>query len=148
VSRSSWPSSSSAFLTLGVCYQSIALRRRRISLFLRRVDRFSEKSLPVSLREREGYAARLLEIDARVKEVVAALQERGFQSPICAPWSSRASTRCASWKQKKGDTAPPMPIGAALTPHGRERQSSTRRLGARARAGAGRRGRVRGRGRE
>ena len=105
-----------AFLTLGLCYQQQPRFAGGAYLsFLRRVDRFSDKSLPAALREREGYAARLLEIDARVKEVVALLQERGFQSPYLRTLVVARINPVRFVKQKKGETAPPMPIGAALT---------------------------------
>src|SRR5262245_22699580 len=59
---------SPAFLTLGLCYQDAPrFAGGAYYSFLRRVDRFSDKPLATSLRERAGYAARLLEIDARVK---------------------------------------------------------------------------------
>ena len=35
------------------------------SAFLKKVDRFSDRPLPVSLRERENHASRLIEIDAQ-----------------------------------------------------------------------------------
>jgi ParB family chromosome partitioning protein len=105
-----------AFLTLGLCYQSAPRFAGGAYLsFLRRVDRFSEKSLPVALRERAGYAARLLEIDARVKEIVAGLQERGFQSPYLRTLVVARINPVRFVKPKQGDSAPPMPIGAALT---------------------------------
>src|SRR5262249_9365159 len=70
---------SPALLTLGAVYE----RDKRFAggayhPLLRRVDAFSERSLPTSLREREAWAARLLEIDARVRELIALLQQRGF----------------------------------------------------------------------
>jgi ParB family chromosome partitioning protein len=105
-----------AFLTLGLCYQGAPRFAGGAYLsFLRRVDRFSEKSLPTALRERAGYASRLLEIDARVKEIVAGLQERGFQSPYLRTLVVARINPVRFVKPKKGDTAPPMPIGAALT---------------------------------
>jgi len=63
------------------------MRNRRVfaggaySSFLKKVDRFSERALAASLREREGYASRLLEIDARTKKIIETLQKRGFKSP-------------------------------------------------------------------
>ena len=104
-----------AFLTLGLCYQKAPRFAGGAYLpFLRRVERFSEKPLPASLRERAGFAARLLEIDARVKEIVAGLQARGFQSPYLRTFVVARINPVRFVKQKKGDTAPPMPIGAAL----------------------------------
>jgi ParB family chromosome partitioning protein len=73
---------SPALLTLGAVYE----RDKRFAggayhPMLRRVDAFSERSLSTSLRERDAWAARLLEIDARVRELIARLQARGFRSP-------------------------------------------------------------------
>ena len=44
--------------------------------FLKKVDRFSDRTLAASLREREGYAARLPEIDTRAKKIIEILQTR------------------------------------------------------------------------
>ena len=105
-----------AFLTLGLCYQSDPRFAGGAYLsFLRRVDRFAEKVIPVALRERGGYAARLLEIDARVKEVVAALHEKGFRSPYLRSFVVARINPVRFVKQKPGDKSPAMPIGAALT---------------------------------
>ena len=105
-----------AFLTLGLCYQeSPRFAGGAYLSFLRRVDRFADRPLPAALRERQGYASRLMEIDARVKEIVAGLQERGFQSPYLRTLVVARINPVRFVKQKKGDTAPPMPIGAALT---------------------------------
>ena len=105
-----------AFLTLGLCYQTTPRFAGGAYLsFLRRVDRFTDKPLPASLRDRAGYASRLLEIDARVKEIVAELQQRGFQSPYLRSYVVARINPVRFVKTKKGDTAPPMPIGAALT---------------------------------
>jgi ParB family transcriptional regulator, chromosome partitioning protein len=107
---------SPAFLTLGLCYQDAPrFAGGAYYPFLRRVDRFADKPLAAGLRERAGYAARLLEIDARVKEVVAALQEKGFRSPYLRSFVVARINPVRFVKQKKGETAPPMPIGAALT---------------------------------
>jgi ParB family chromosome partitioning protein len=104
-----------AFLTLGLCYQeSPRFAGGAYLSFLRRVERFSSKPLPASLRERAGFSARLLEIDARVKEIVAGLKKRGFQSPYLRTFVVARINPVRFVKQKKGDGAPPMPIGAAL----------------------------------
>jgi ParB family chromosome partitioning protein len=64
-------------LTLGIVYeQASRFAGGAYSAFLKKVDRFSERTLTASLREREGYAARLLEIDAQVKKTIAALTAR------------------------------------------------------------------------
>jgi ParB family transcriptional regulator, chromosome partitioning protein len=69
-------------LTLGIVYEkSSRLAGGAYSSFLKKVERFSERTLAASLREREGFASRLLAIDAQAKRVIAALQARGFKSP-------------------------------------------------------------------
>ena len=69
-------------LTLGIVYEKNSrFAGGAYSPFLKKVDRFSDRPLATSLREREGHAARLLEIDAKVKRIVAPLQARGFKSP-------------------------------------------------------------------
>src|SRR5271170_5771585 len=73
---------SAELLTLGIVYEkSPRFAGGAYSSFLKKVDRFSERTLPASLREREGFASRLLEIDARTKRIIAMLQSRGFKSP-------------------------------------------------------------------
>lgn len=85
------------------------------SPFLKKVDRFSEKTLPVSLREREGFAARLMEIDAEVKRIIGELQERGFKSPYLRTFVVARINPVRFHRAKKGETKPPMAMGAALT---------------------------------
>ena len=114
-----------AYLTLGLCYQRAPRFAGGAYLpFLRRVDRFAERALPVALRERAGFAAKLLEIDARVKEIVAGLAARGFKSPYLRTLVVARINPVRFVKQKRGPTsargpmsrggAPAMPIGAAL----------------------------------
>jgi ParB family chromosome partitioning protein len=105
-----------ALLTLGVCY----LDRPRFAggayhPFLRKLDRFSTKPLTTSLREREGYAARLLAIDDDVKRIIGLLQSRGFKSPYLRTYVVARINPVRFHRAKKGDTAPPMPLPAALT---------------------------------
>jgi ParB family chromosome partitioning protein len=82
---------------------------------LRKVDRFAAKPLAKSLAERAGWAARLLEIDARVKEIIAALQQRGFRSPYLRTYVVARINPVRFHKRKKGETKPPMELPAALT---------------------------------
>jgi len=105
-----------ALLTLGLCY----LDRPRFAggayhPFLRKLDRFSAKALPIALREREGYAARVLAIDDEVKRIVGALQARGFKSPYLRSYVVARINPVRFHRAKKGDTGPPMPLPAALT---------------------------------
>jgi ParB family chromosome partitioning protein len=103
-------------LTLGIVYEKASrFAGGAYSSLLKKVDRFSERTLPVSLREREGSAARLLEIDAQVKKVIAALQARGFKSPYLRNYVVARINPVRFHKVKKGDTQPPMPLAQALT---------------------------------
>ncbi|RIK95817.1 MAG: chromosome partitioning protein ParB [Proteobacteria bacterium] len=107
---------SAELLTLGVVFE----RESRFAAgayapFLRKVDRFSSKPLPASLREREGWASRLVAIDAEVRRAVAELEQRGFRSPYLRTFVVARCNPVRFHKAKKGDTAPPMPITEALT---------------------------------
>jgi ParB family transcriptional regulator, chromosome partitioning protein len=103
-------------LTLGIVYEkSPRFAGGAYSPFLKKLDRFSERTLAVSLRQREDYAARLTEIDARVKGIIAALQARGFKSPYLRNYVVARINPVRFHKAKKGDSTPPMPLGQALT---------------------------------
>jgi ParB family chromosome partitioning protein len=70
------------YLTLGLAYE----KRGRLSggayhPVLRRVEAFLQSPLPEALEVRSQRAGRLLELDDRVAEAVAALKQRGFASP-------------------------------------------------------------------
>ncbi len=103
-------------LTLGIVYE----QNRRFAggayrPFVKKVDRFGDRTLAVSLRQREGYAARLLEIDARVKQIIEKLRDRGFKSPYLRTFVVARINPVRFHRAKKGDTRPPMAMGAALT---------------------------------
>jgi ParB family chromosome partitioning protein len=105
-----------ALLTLGLCYD----RNSRFAggayhPFLRKVDRFADRTLTASLREREGWAARMLEIDTEVKRIVGELQRRGFRSPYLRTFVVARLNPVRFHRPKKEETAPPMPLPAALT---------------------------------
>ena len=103
-------------LTLGVVYESSSrFAGGAYSAFLKKLDRFSDKPLAASLRDREDYAARLLEIDAQVKRIIAALQQRGFKSPYLRNYVVARINPVRFHKVKKGETKPPMPLAQALT---------------------------------
>jgi ParB family chromosome partitioning protein len=103
-------------LTLGIIYEQAGrFAGGAYSAFLKKVDRFSDRSLPASLREREGLAARLLAIDTRVKELIEALQARGFRSPYLRNYVVARINPVRFHKVKKGDTKPPMPLAQAVT---------------------------------
>jgi ParB family chromosome partitioning protein len=70
------------YLTLGLAYES----RGRLSggayhPVLRRVETFLDSPLAEALQVRSQRAGRLLELDDKVAEAVAALKQRGFTSP-------------------------------------------------------------------
>jgi ParB family transcriptional regulator, chromosome partitioning protein len=103
-------------LTLGIVYEDASrFAGGAYSAFLKKVDRFSERPLPASLREREGLAARLLEIDGQVKRIITGLQERGFKSPYLRNYVVARINPVRFHKVKKGETKPPMPLAQALT---------------------------------
>jgi ParB family transcriptional regulator, chromosome partitioning protein len=108
---------SPALLTLGILYE----RDKRFSgsaylPVLRRVDRFAATPLGASLRSREGAAARIAEIDARVSAIVERLKARGFRSPYLRTFVV-ARVNPVRWIKvgSAGDGNPPMALGAALT---------------------------------
>jgi ParB family chromosome partitioning protein len=71
-----------AFLTLGFCYEENGrFSGGAYHPVLKKVDEFSESTLPEALEKRKGRAEKILELDRVVNEAVAALKERGFQSP-------------------------------------------------------------------
>lgn len=103
-------------LILGMVYeQNRRFAGGAYSPFLKKVDRFSERSLTVSLRERQNYAARLQEIDVRVKRIIAGLQARGFKSPYVRNYVVARINPVRFHRAKKGETKPPMTVAAALT---------------------------------
>ena len=103
-------------LTLGIVYEkSSRFAGGAYSSLLKKVDRFSDKNLGATLREREGSAARLLEIDTQVKRLITALQAKGFKSPYLRNYVVARINPVRFHKVKKGDTKPPMPLAQALT---------------------------------
>lgn len=104
------------FVTLGIVYEALPrFAGGAYGSFLKKVDRFSERTLPVALREREGYADRLRAIDAEVQRIIAALQAKGFKSPYLRNYVVARVNPVRFVQQKKGEKKPAMPIGEALT---------------------------------
>lgn len=102
-------------LTLGLVYeQASRFAGGAYSAFLKKVDRFSDRTLAASLRERAGYASRLLQIDAAVSKLIKALQARGFKSPYLRNYVVARINPVRFHKVKKGQTNPPMPLAQAL----------------------------------
>jgi ParB family chromosome partitioning protein len=103
-------------LTLGLVYlDNGRFAGGAYSPFLKKVDRFSDRTLVQSLREREGFAARLVGIDADVKRIIADLQARGFRSPYLRNYVVARINPVRFHRSKKGEAGPAMPIAAALT---------------------------------
>src|SRR5579862_8478211 len=103
-------------LTLGLVYDQVSrFAGGAYSAFLKKVDRFSDRTLAASLRERTDYAARLRQIDAGVSKLIKTLQTRGFKSPYLRNYVVARINPVRFHKVKKGQTAPPMPLGQALT---------------------------------
>jgi ParB family chromosome partitioning protein len=104
------------FLTLGIVYeQNSRFAGSAYSSFLKKLDRFSDRTLTVSLRQRQDYAARLQEIETRVKQIVESLQKRGFKSPYLKSYVVARINPVRFHRIKKGETEPPMSMAAGLT---------------------------------
>ncbi|MEE8581338.1 MAG: ParB/RepB/Spo0J family partition protein [Myxococcota bacterium] len=103
-------------LTLGIVYEENGrFAGGAYSPFLKKVDRFSTRTLGASLREREGFAARLVVIESEVKKIIEGLRERNFRSPYLRNYVVARINPVRFYRAKKGVTTPPMAIGAALT---------------------------------
>jgi ParB family chromosome partitioning protein len=103
-------------LTLGIVYEREArFAGGAYSPLLKKLDRFVDRTLAASLREREGWAARLLDIDTEVKRIVAKLQARGLKSPYLRNYVVARINPVRFHKSKTGETAPPMKMREALT---------------------------------
>ncbi|HEX2860291.1 MAG TPA: ParB N-terminal domain-containing protein, partial [Lacunisphaera sp.] len=71
-----------ALITMGLCYEGNARFSGGVyNSFVRRLTAFSDESLTKSLKVHERHAEMLLELDAKVSEVVAKLKAKGFVSP-------------------------------------------------------------------
>ena len=103
-------------LTLGLVYEDNGrFAGGAYAPLLKKVDRFSTRTLPASLRERAGFADRLMAIDSHVKKVIDGLRARGFNSPYLRNYVVARINPVRFHRAKKGDTKPPMALGAALT---------------------------------
>jgi ParB family chromosome partitioning protein len=76
-----------AYPTIGACYE----KRPRFSggaylPIVKRCEEFSKKKLPEALEVRDAHAARLLEIDDLVVDLVARLKAAGLKSPYLKPF--------------------------------------------------------------
>jgi ParB family chromosome partitioning protein len=103
-------------LTLGLAYQeNKRFGGGAYGPFLKKVERWSERTLAASLRERAGWAARLLAIDTSVKGIVEELRKRGFKSPYLRNYVVARINPVRFHRAREGDAKPPMATGAALT---------------------------------
>ena len=71
-----------AYVTLGLCYEKAPrFSGGAYHSIVRRLSGFSDEALNKSLKARERHAEQLLDLDAKVAEVVAKLKAKGFASP-------------------------------------------------------------------
>jgi ParB family chromosome partitioning protein len=104
------------FLTLGIVYeQEPRFAGGAYGPFLRKVDRFGDHTLQAGLRRRQDWAARLLDVDAAVRKIIAQLQKRGFRSPYLRNYVVARINPVRFHKVPRGESKPPMELGAALT---------------------------------
>ena len=102
-------------LTLGIVYEHDSrFAGGAYSPVLKKVDRFGARPLPTTLRDRDAWAARLMEIDGDVKRIVAKLQAQGLRSPYLRNYVVARINPVRFVKMKKGETAPPMTVPQAL----------------------------------
>ena len=102
-------------LTLGIVYEeNPRFGGGAYSPMLKKVDRFGDRPIATALRDREAWAARLVEIDGEVKRIVAKLQTQGLKSPYLRNYVVARINPVRFHKAKKGDTKPPMTVPQAL----------------------------------
>jgi ParB family chromosome partitioning protein len=71
-----------SLVTLGVCYeQNGKFAGGAYNPIVRRLEKFSEEPLSKAIKLHERHAGMLVDLDARVAEVIAKLKARGFVSP-------------------------------------------------------------------
>ena len=71
-----------SFVTLGICYEKNGkFAGGAYSSIVRRLEKFSEEPISKALKAHEKHAEMLMELDARVGEVVKKLKDKGFVSP-------------------------------------------------------------------
>jgi len=98
-----------SFLTLGLCYeQNGRFAGGAYHPLLKRVDQFLPDPLTKALQKRGDYARQLLELDARVGEIVKQLREKGLESPYLRNF---VVARLNPIRFQRGKT---LPIGDAL----------------------------------
>src|SRR5438477_6309708 len=71
-----------SLVTLGVCYERNGkFAGGAYNPIVRRLEKFSAGPLSKAIKEHEKHAGMLMDLDARVAEVIAKLKARGFASP-------------------------------------------------------------------
>jgi ParB family chromosome partitioning protein len=71
-----------SLVTLGICYENNAkFAGGAYNPIVRRLEKFSQEPLSKALKSHEKHAQMLMELDARVGEVVKKLKDKGFVSP-------------------------------------------------------------------
>src|SRR5207302_9112839 len=71
-----------SLVTLGVAYERNGKSAGgAYNPIVRRLEKFSQEPLSKAIREHERHADMLIDLDARVAEVIAKLKARGFVSP-------------------------------------------------------------------
>ncbi|HET9735766.1 MAG TPA: ParB N-terminal domain-containing protein [Burkholderiales bacterium] len=71
-----------AFVTLGICYEKNGkFAGGAYNAIVRRLEKFSDEPIAKALKAHERHAELLMELDARVGEVVKKLKDKGFVSP-------------------------------------------------------------------
>jgi ParB family chromosome partitioning protein len=71
-----------SLVTLGVCYEKNGkFAGGAYNPIVRRLEKFSEEPLSKAIKSHEQHAGMLMDLDARVAEVIAKLKARGFVSP-------------------------------------------------------------------
>lgn len=108
---------SPVFVTLGCAYENRSrFAGSSYQPLLRKVDRFMDSTLPASLRQREQWAVRLMDIDDRVARHVKTMQGMGMKSPyLRAVVVARINPVRFVPPTRKKDAPPPMSVAEALT---------------------------------
>ena len=71
-----------SFVTLGICYENNGkFAGGAYNPIVRRLEKFSDEPIAKALKAHEQHAELLMELDARVGEVVKKLKDKGFVSP-------------------------------------------------------------------
>jgi ParB family chromosome partitioning protein len=71
-----------SFVTLGICYEKNGkFAGGAYNSIVRRLEKFSDEPISKALKGHEKHAEMLMELDARVGEVVKKLKDKGFVSP-------------------------------------------------------------------